>query len=282
MGFIEKIENLINMLLIKLSELMYKFVPAPIKRVIEKIQSWFAFLSAQFRLLPSYAKTFILFLIGKVKSTLASVDFKAALKESYQKAIAQYKEKSSGKSSKLKTLFMTPFLVVAQWLQGLSTSQSMLLMAFTSASVLAAIGIGFSGNRLANHHMESNRAPASVEEEIPYDRPGYYKKQTRHFEISNLRLPVYVAQVNEIRSVDIDFTATTSNRNARMFLEKKEFQLRDHFVIEIEPSVASFPLEEEGKEIIRRKILMEINEFLKRHNVEGEVTELKITYVLAN
>lgn len=282
MGFIEKIENLINVLLIKLAELMYKFVPAPIKRVIEKIQSWFAFLGAQFKLLPSYAKTFILFLIGKIKSTLASVDFKAALKESYQKAISQYKEKSSGKSSKLKTLFMTPFLVVGQWLQGLSTSQSMLLMAFTSASVLAAIGIGFSGNRLASHHMESNRAPASVEEEITYDRPAYYKKQTKHYEINNLRLPVYVAQVNEIRSVDIDFTATTSNRNARMFLEKKEFQLRDHLILQIEPSVASFPLEEEGKEIIRRKLLVEINDFLKLNNVEGEITELKITYVLAN
>ena len=282
MGLIEKIENLINMLLIKLSELMYKFVPAPIKRVIEKIQSWFAFLGVQFKLLPSYAKTFILFLIGKVKSTLATVDFKAIFVDSYKKALAQYKEKSSGKTNKFKTIFMAPVLVVGQWLQGLTASQSMLLLAFTSASFLAAIGIGFSGNRLASHHLESNRAPASVKEEVSYDRPSYYKKQTKHFEINNLRLPVYVAQVNEIRSVDIDFTATTSNRNARMFLEKKEFQLRDHLILQIEPSVASFPLEEEGKEIIRRKLLVEINDFLKLHNVEGEITELKITYVLAN
>lgn len=282
MGLIEKIENLINTLLIKLSELMYKFVPAPIKRVIEKIQSWFAFLNTQIKLIPSYAKTFILFLIAKTKSTLASIDFKAIFVESYKNAIVQYKEKSSGKTSKLKTLVLTPFLVVGQWLQGLNTAQSMLLLAFTSASILAAIGIGFSGNRLANHHMESNRAPASIEEEIPYERPAYYKKQTRHFEITSLRLPVYVAQVNEIRSVDIDFTATTSNRNARMFLEKKEFQLRDHLILQIEPSVATFPLEEEGKEIIRRKLLVEINDFLKLHNIEGEITELKITYVLAN
>jgi hypothetical protein len=174
-----------------------------------------------------------------------------------------------------------PFLVVAQWVQGLSPAQALLLLGFSGASILSVIGIGFSGHKLAKNHLDDGRAPASVDE-ILYERPGYYKKQTRHFEVSNFRLPVYVAQVNEVRSVDIDFTATMSNRNAKMYLEKREFQLRDHLINNIEPSVSSFPLEEEGKEIIRKKVWMEINDYLKENKIEGEVTELKITYVLAN
>lgn len=282
MGLIEKIENLINLLLIKLGELLYKLVPSPVKKLHLKFQLLCARFSEQLKRLPYLAKTFILFLLNKSKSTFASIDFKAIFSDSYKKAMEQYKERSKSSSGKLKTFFLAPFLVVGQWLQGLSTSQSLLLLVFSAASLLAVIGIGFSGNRLVDHHIDAQRAPASIEEDVPYERPQYYKKQTRHFEITSLRLPVYIAQVNEIRSVDIDFTATLSNRNSRMFLEKKEFQLRDHLILQIEPSVASFPLEEEGKEIIRRKLLIEINDFLKLHEVEGEVTELKITYVLAN
>lgn len=282
MGLIEKIENLINLLLIKLGELLYKLVPLPIKRLLLKLQIWCAGFFEQLKRLPHLTKIFILFLLQKSKDTFAAIDFKAIFSDSYKKAMEQYKEKSKSNSGKLKTFFLAPFLVVGQWLQGLSTSQSLLLLVFSAASLLAVIGISFSGNRLVDHHIDAQRAPASIEEDVPYERPQYYKKQTRHFEITNLRLPVYIAQVNEIRSVDIDFTATLSNRNSRMFLEKKEFQLRDHLILQIEPSVASFPLEEEGKEIIKRKLLIEINDFLKLHEVEGEVTELKITYVLAN
>lgn len=282
MGFLEKIENLINLLLIKLGELIVKAIPGPLKTLFAKISGAIQFIILNFKRLPSLAKTFIINLIGKTKSTAMSIDYKAALVETYKKAMAQYKEKSPQGMSTMKTVFLTPFLMIGQWLQGLSAAQAMLLLTFTGASFLAVIGIGFSGQKLASSGQSADRAPASAEEVVEYQRPEYYKKQTKFFEVTNLRLPVYFAKVNEIRSVDIDFTATLSNRNSRMFLEKHEFHLRDHLILQIEPSVASFPLVEEGKEIIRRKLLVEINDFLKLNEIEGEVTELKITYVLAN
>lgn len=283
MNFIVKIENAINFLLNKLGELMLKIVPAPVKTVFAKIAAVFAWLSQQIKNLPSISKTFLISFIGKTKSTALGFNYKAALLDTYKKAMAQYKEKSPEKAGKFGTVLLTPFLMIGQWLKGLSAAQSMLLLAFSCASVLSVIGIGFSGHKLMNSHgEEEGRTPASVPEEVAYERPDYYKKQTKHLDLTNLRLPVYVAQVNEIRSVDIDFTATMTNRHARMFLEKHEFQLRDHLILQLEPSVASFPLEEEGKEIIRRKLLTEVNDFLKQNEIEGEVTELKITYVLAN
>jgi hypothetical protein len=67
-----------------------------------------------------------------------------------------------------------------------------------------------------------------------------------------------------------------------MQLEKLEFQLRDHLILNIEPMISSFPLEEEGKGILREKLIMEINDFMKAQGLEGQVKDLKITYILAN
>lgn len=281
MNFLAKIETAINFLLNKLGELLYKAIPAPVKALLAKISMMAQWLVSFFKRLPSLTITFIKTTMTKSKSAVGSVDWKAALSETYKKAMSELKEKSPESAGKIGTVFLTPFLMIGQWLKGLSAAQSMLLLSFSCASILAVIGIGFSGHKLMHSESDQGRFPASSEE-ISYDRPDYYKKQTKHFDLTNLRLPVYVAQVNEIRSVDVDFTATLSNRNARMFLEKHEFHLRDHLILQLEPSVASFPLEEEGKEIIRRKLLVEINDFLKQNEIDGEVKELKITYVLAN
>lgn len=281
MNFLAKIETAINFLLNKLGELLYKAIPAPVKVLLTKISMMYRWLVNSIKRLPHLAIGFVKGSISKSKSTVSSVNWKQALTETYKKAMAELKEKSPESSGKFGTVLLTPFLMIAQWLKGLSPAQSMLLLSFSCASILAVIGIGFSGHKLMNTETDQGRFPASTEE-VEYERPVYYKKQTKHFDLSNLRLPVYVAQVNEIKSVDVDFTATLSNRNARMFLEKHEFHLRDHLILQLEPSVASFPLEEEGKEIIRRKLFTEINDFLKQNEIDGEVTELKITYVLAN
>jgi flagellar basal body-associated protein FliL len=282
MNFILKIENAINSLLNKLGELIYKAIPAPLKSVLGKILAALLWPSQNIKRLPSLIKTLAITLISKTKSAALGFNYKAALVETYKKAVAQYKEKSPKSAGKISFVIQTPFLIIAQWLRGLSAAQSMLLLTFSCASILAVIGIGFSGHKLMNTHGEEGRIPASISEEIVYERPDYYKKQTKHVEITNLRLPVYIAKLNEIRSVDIDFTATLTNRYARMFLERQEFQLRDHLILQLEPSISSFPIQEEGKEIIRRKLLNEVNDFLKQHEIEGEVIELKITYVLAN
>lgn len=281
MKLLEKIEILLNALLLKLGELLWKLVPGFVRVKFQWAGVQWEKLKLFLKSLPSLLKVKVVALVTRLKALAADFNIKAALQESYQKALIRYKESASAeKTGKLKTIFMAPFLVVGQWLHGLSVGQSMLLLTFSAGSFLAVLGIFFSGQRLAGG--QALRAPASVEEEVLYERPGYYKKQTRHFSVTNLRLPVYVAQVNEIRSVDVDFTATLSNRYSRMFLEKNEFQLRDHLILQLEPSIAAFPLEEEGKIIIRKKLLSEINDFLQLNEVQGEVTELKITYVLAN
>jgi flagellar basal body-associated protein FliL len=282
MNLLEKIENLINLLLIKLTQLLVRMIPAPVKLLGKKLAERWDWLTQNFRKIPVLVKELALRLFITSKKILIKFNFKAALSETYQKSMAQVKLNSPKDMGKYKALFLTPFIMLSQWLNGLSAGQSILLLTFSSASFLAVIGIGFSGQKIMTNQLDAHRSPASSDEGIQYERPAYYKKQQRHLVVTNLRLPVYIAEVNEIRSVDIDFTATLSNRFSRNFLEKHEFHLRDHFILHMEPSVASFPLEREGHDIISDKIFDEINYFLQLNQVEGEVLEIKLTYILAN
>jgi flagellar basal body-associated protein FliL len=201
-------------------------------------------------------------------------------------AIAQYEKTQAGhKISKLKQILLAPFLIVGQWLQGLTAAQTVILLGSTAASVLAAINIFFSSHRVLESHQYGYRSPASMEfeeEEVVYERPDYYKQEFRHLQLTNVRLPVYVTDINELKHIDIDFTATLSNRMGRMMMERLEFQLRDHLILEVEPMEVNSPLGDEGKDILKQKLMQEINTFLKSRQIEGYVQDLKLTYILGN
>ncbi len=289
MNFLIKIENFINYLLVRLGEvsiaLVLKLIPKKVKTLGQKVASLVRYFFTHLKEMPALILKYLKIWVGAAKTQLLSFNYKQKILDTYQTALSQYKSKNPETGvNKFKTALMAPFLIISEWLRGLSTIQALLLLSFTAGSFLASVSIFFTGQRLVSHEMDKYRSPASVEEEVLYERPDYYKKPTRHFDLTNLRLPVYIAEVNGIRSVDIDFTATVSNRKCRMFLEKYEFQLRDHLILHVEPLVASFPLEEEGKEVIRQKLLVEINDFIKSYEgeAEGFVTDLKLTYILAN
>lgn len=279
MNFLVKIEALINHLLCKLGSFLWKLlVPSFLRNKVENLPDFKVLLLTFLKNLPSL----VLAGIAKLKATLTGIDFKAKLKELYEKSLARYKTEGGASAGKLKLFFITPFLMAAEWVRDLTLLQSMTLFSFSGASVVAVVLMGFTVNDLLEKTNPAGRAPASVEETVTYDRPNYYKKDQRFLEISNLRLPVYVADVNELRSVDIDFVATMSTRESKNYLLKMEFQIRDHLVLNVEPSVAAFPLEEEGKDILRKKLIMELNDFLKASGIPGEVQEIKITYILSN
>lgn len=287
MGLLEKLETLINNLLILLGDrftrMLMKLISPKVRAIYAKIINWIILAITWCKNLPTSLKKAGPMFLAKIKNYFLTFNYREKFQESYKAAISQYKKTQSGsKVSEFKTLLLTPFLIMGQWLKGLSSAQAILLLGFTTASFLAGINMVFTGNRMMDRQMNGERSPASIEEVVPYDRPEYYKEQSRHLEIASLRLPVYVANVNELRTIDIDFSATMSNRLSRMQLEKLEFQLRDHLVLNVEPMLASFPLEEEGKIIIREKLTMEIKNFMVAHEINGDVQEIKLVYILAN
>ncbi|HXH32590.1 MAG TPA: flagellar basal body-associated FliL family protein [Bacteriovoracaceae bacterium] len=282
MNFLIKLESTVNAFIMKVLRRIFGLIPAGFISFSSRALNWCLRNAGQVKYLPAVMKSKAASALDLVKRTVRTFNYKEKLIECYNLALSQYLHNKPGATKKIKAAVTMPFILIGSWLQGLTTTQSLMLLTFSAASFLAVIGVTFSGQKLANHHLESTRAPASLEEELDYDRPGYYKEEVRHFSISNFRLPVYFSQINELRSIDIDFTATMTTRRSRVFLEKQEFQLRDHLILYIEPVLASFPLEEEGKEIIREKLQAEINEFLKSQGQEGVAVELKLTYILAN
>lgn len=274
MDFLYKIENFINSLILKLGAKLLSFVPARVIAFFEHFdERWKSFI-ASLKAFPAFAKS----KLPGIKSW--ALNYRETVVVPLKEGLVKYNAGRKEKAGQFKVIFLAPVLIVSEWLKGLSTAQSLLLLFFSGASVLSGISIISSGSRLMDSG-EASRAPASTEE-VAYDRPEYYKKDTKHFTITNFRLPVYIPKVNEIRSVDIDFTATMSTREAKQFLEKMEFQLRDHLINEIEPSVAEFPLTEEGKEIIRKKLTSELDSFVTTNKINGHVEDLKVIYILAN
>lgn len=269
-------------MLVKLGQALLNLIPAPVRSKINFIISKKEVILLWIKNSPKLLINKSLFLFSRARHNASGMDYKATLAATYKVALDKYKATQPGKQlSGLKMILLAPFLMMGQWLNGLSAAQSLLLLVFSGASILASVGIVFSGNRMLSTMSEAGREPASAQVE-EYDRPAYYKKQTRHLEFTAVRLPVYLPQVNELKSVDIDFTVTFKTREAQLLMSKYEFQLRDHLILNVEPSVATFPLVEEGKQILKEKLQLEVNTFMQEHQIPGEVEEVKITYILAN
>jgi len=279
-GIIEKLEELINRLIFKLLELMAKLIPLQIKSVVRKVNGWYASSILFLKTLPGIILRKIKDLIQYLKENLKAEKLKPTFFTSIKNFIKNINE-THPKRSKLKNFFLLPWYLVTIHSRSLSALQMLLLITLSISSIISLFAINTSVRQLAHKYLVS-RMPASIEEEAIYDRPDYYKKDLRHVEITNLRLPVFFSNVNELKTVDIDFMITTSNRFSRTFIHKHDLHLRDHLFLNLEPIVPSLPLNDEGKEIIRQKLLRETDEFLKKHKIEGHVTEVKITYILAN
>ncbi len=124
------------------------------------------------------------------------------------------------------------------------------------------------------------RAPASVDKYL--DRPEYLKYPARTMKVFNVKVPIYVESVQSVRSVTVDFSLRTDTRFARMYLEEYEYKLKDYFFMTTEPMISSFPLEEEGKMVLKDKIRDELNIFLKENKVEGHVLDVDLIFIVGS
>lgn len=270
MNLLAKLEDWINGHLTLLGEFFRKLI-------LKLTPQWFIAGINFFKQLPKKIYHFLI----QTFHTLKSLNLKEQFKETHQKILSEVEhEKAKKPGTKIKAILRTPFVMVTGWFSDLSFMQTSTLIALSCASVFSLIGIIDSGKQIFSPAI--GRTPASAPEEIIYERPDYYKKSEKYFELLSLRIPVYFAEINELRTIDIDLSATMTTRHSKNQLEKLEIQLRDHFVLNLEPIKTEFTLTSEGREIIRQKLEKEIELFMRIHKIEGEVSELKVTYALAN
>jgi hypothetical protein len=119
------------------------------------------------------------------------------------------------------------------------------------------------------------RAPASIATEHTPKRADYYRLGEHQFEIKNIYIPVYKynrdgSSFVKMKSLNADFRITLSNRYSREFLSQNSVEFLDRLNASFEPMLKQFPIQDEGRNVLKGKIGFEIDSFLKEKGVEGK------------
>lgn len=155
-----------------------------------------------------------------------------------------------------------------------------------SSIVLSVIGLLVIGSFTAYKSFNSiyekefpSRTPASVQE---YDyRPEYLMYKRKSLKIFNIKMPIYAEKVGRVTSITVDFSLRTSTRHARFYLSEYEYKLKDYFFTQVELMSSEFPLEQEGKRVIKEMIINELNNFLESEGVDGVIEDVNILFMIA-
>ena len=113
-------------------------------------------------------------------------------------------------------------------------------------------------------------------------RPKYFMQVEKLVSIKDMNLQLFLEDTKRNRQVWVDFTALSSNRNVILFLKDHNVEVRDYLNMNVEPVIPQLPIEEEGRQIIKDKIKLELNGFLKKYRVEGEILEIYLDYLIVS
>jgi len=121
----------------------------------------------------------------------------------------------------------------------------------------------------------------SLKQILP-SRPVYYRQAERMMSLTEINLQIFLEDTNRNRQVWIDFSVLASNRNVILYLKDHEIELKDHLTNNVEPVIPQLPVEEEGRQIIKEKMRLEINQFLEKNGIEGKILEVYLDYLMVS
>ncbi|MBC7430334.1 MAG: hypothetical protein H7336_17100 [Bacteriovorax sp.] len=113
-------------------------------------------------------------------------------------------------------------------------------------------------------------------------RPKYFMQLEKLYSMKDLNLQLFLEDTKRNRQVYVDFTCLTSNRNIILFLTDHAVEMRDYLNMHVEPVIPQLPIEEEGRQIIKEKIKLELNQFLKENEIEGKVLDIYVDYLMVS
>lgn len=286
----EKLEKLINVLLERLRAFLiatyFKVIPAKaidkykqakawlIQKIIETIQKTKTWLQAQ-KDLKQQRKDFIKQKIQLAKETAQK------LKEQV-KALKSWRPRPPTKQD-FKELWQAikdfpPQLWRLLWFVEADKRPYVATAIVILGSGLMVISI------LSIHHLKQSgyfREPAAVVREYKKVRPEYYHQYDRTMKIHSVNFPVYIESARGAKMVRMDLTLTTNNKYTRNYLNKNYHMVQDRLNSRLEPMIPDFPIEEEGKEIIKSKVKEEIDSLIKELKIDGRVQSIHIHSILA-
>jgi hypothetical protein len=178
-----------------------------------------------------------------------------------------------------------PLIFLKKYFTGVSHKKIAIGVATSMVFGLASLHIYFESQKVVEKTSKVARQPAGGgDKDLDADglpvRKNYYKQDKRQFQLTHVKIPVYYKDINELHTLTIDFSVQASNRYTKKYIDKFEHEVRDYMLMTVEPVLPEFPMEEEGKGIVKEKVLYELNEYLRQKDVEGYIEEVEIIYIL--
>ncbi|CBW25400.1 putative membrane protein [Halobacteriovorax marinus SJ] len=181
-------------------------------------------------------------------------------------------------------LIFSPVIIkVKSWLLNLSPKFILGSTFALTAVTLSSITIYTQSQKISDKASAGAREPASQVENATAvsKRKGYYKLDEKRFSINHVIMPVYIGTDTNLKTLSIDLTFISSNKYIKSYFSNNRHLIKDRLNTTIQPLIPEFPLETEGKMIIKEKIKSELNLLIKDLNIKGEIKEVHINSILA-
>lgn len=270
-----KIEDLINHLLIKLGQLFLRLIPSPIKKKGQEyskkieakkkkleanIQKIFALIIEKIFYLPGLLKIALV----KISASLIALSPKLKDASAIRITIARF-------LSPLSNFIRNQYKKLESKLSKLTPKALLLIIIMIAMVLLASMVVVGNTKKI----YQSSKEDVVEEEVTPQQlRKDYYQQDEKQLLVSEVTIPIYVGKGNAPRTLILDITIKTSNRFLKSYFFENDYLLKDRLNRTIEPIIPTLPLEEEGKRIIREKIINEINQLIKEQRVKGHIEDV--------
>lgn len=179
--------------------------------------------------------------------------------------------------------FITPATAkIKTWYFSIKPQTIALTIAGTTILTLTSINIYVESEKITRDPASEKNA--QMVEELKKanaltKRATYHRKLERQFKIEGVTLPIYLGDKKFTQRVDLDITVDASNKYIKAYFDENHYYVRDMLNTQISSIDVDFPLEEEGKVVIRDKVKKELKRLLKKLKIEGEILEVHISSV---
>lgn len=271
----EKIEDLLNWLIIGMGRLMGKLIPRPLRdkfaafsnklksfmsALIAKIVQLLITLFAGLKFVPSKLQVLITIIVGKSLELVNKAKTASVSTDTIKKITGPIALFLAALSLRIKTWY-------------LSLKPTTVAIGIVSSATVGIAVLNIYGSSKSIYE-KSQEEPVLVKVEPKNLRAEYYKQSEKHLLVNGVTVPIYVGKGNAPRTLILDFTMLMSNRYLKSFFYEKDFLLKDRLNTHFEPVIPTLPLEEEGKRIIKEKMIYETNELIKELGIQGEVEDV--------
>ncbi len=151
-------------------------------------------------------------------------------------------------------------------------------------SMISAVGIvGGISIYKSVENISDQEQKEEVKEQVYYGKPRkiYHNVDSKQLLVYQVSIPIYIESATDVRTLIIDFTLEMSNRYLKEYFLANDHLIKDRLGHSMEEIIPEFPLTLEGQQIIKEKILKEVNLLIKDLKIKGKAKNIFFNSILA-